>query len=170
MLIFLFTEDAIEKWKSISWSVEKVKNPLTEGFLDVILLRSNAVAQDSPTPFLNFAHGGPHVCFALLFIIQFNFANKKVCFSTTYQLQPLYLCSLGYTVAYCNYRGSSGYGHQSLASLLGNIGIQDVKEVHAVTEHYTSMPFVDKNRVAIYGGSHGGFLTSMHLYMFCTAT
>ena len=35
-----------------------------------------------------------------------------------------------------NYRGSTGFGQDGIESLLGNIGTQDVKDVHVSIEGY----------------------------------
>uniref|UniRef100_A0A3B3WX13 acylaminoacyl-peptidase n=1 Tax=Poecilia mexicana TaxID=48701 RepID=A0A3B3WX13_9TELE len=56
-----------------------------------------------------------------------------------------------------NYRGSLGFGHDSVLSLLGNVGTQDVMDVQAAVESVLDAEF-DREKVAISGGSHGGFL------------
>ncbi|KAG7226972.1 hypothetical protein INR49_022290 [Caranx melampygus] len=62
-----------------------------------------------------------------------------------------------------NYRGSTGFGQDSILSLIGQIGNQDVKDVQrAVLTVLQSDPTLDPNRLAVIGGSHGGFL-SCHL-------
>ena len=73
-----------------------------------------------------------------------------------------------------NYRGSLGYGQRSIDSLLGTIGRNDVDDmvqaVHSVIDNDKN---IDKTRLFIVGGSHGGFLAA-HLIgqfpkMFCSA-
>ena len=76
----------------------------------------------------------------------------------------MFVLSKGYVVALVNYRGSTGFGSNSLLSLPGKIGYQDVLDVHRVSQSLVSghkdLPFtIDKTKVCITGGSHGGFLT-----------
>ncbi len=60
-----------------------------------------------------------------------------------------------------NYRGSTGFGEKALDSLPGNIGVQDVQEVHqAALKIIEKHDFLDKDRVFLFGGSHGGFLVT----------
>ncbi|CAJ0938480.1 unnamed protein product [Ranitomeya imitator] len=71
------------------------------------------------------------------------------------------------TVPFClyvavNYRGSLGFGQDSVMSILGKVGDQDVKDVQtAVLQLLQSEP-IHPHKVALCGGSHGGFL-SCHL-------
>ncbi|KAG9332460.1 hypothetical protein JZ751_014558 [Albula glossodonta] len=61
--------------------------------------------------------------------------------------------------AHVNFRGSTGFGQDSILSLIGNIGNQDVKDVQrAVLTALQSDTTLDPNKVAVMGGSHGGFL------------
>ena len=72
----------------------------------------------------------------------------------------LYLMQ-GYCILIVNYRGSIGYGEDSLNSLLGNIGVNDVQDVGDLTKKAIEMfpDIIDENRLGVEGGSHGGFLT-----------
>uniref|UniRef100_A0AAX7T4Z1 acylaminoacyl-peptidase n=1 Tax=Astatotilapia calliptera TaxID=8154 RepID=A0AAX7T4Z1_ASTCA len=57
-----------------------------------------------------------------------------------------------------NYRGSIGYGQDNILSLLGNVGSQDVKDVQFAVESVLKSNDLDVQKVAVCGGSHGGFL------------
>ncbi|XP_010215255.1 PREDICTED: acylamino-acid-releasing enzyme, partial [Tinamus guttatus] len=57
-----------------------------------------------------------------------------------------------------NYRGSLGFGQDSVDSLLGNVGTQDVQDVQLCVEQVLQEEALDSTRVALMGGSHGGFL------------
>ncbi|XP_039266905.2 acylamino-acid-releasing enzyme-like [Styela clava] len=85
-------------------------------------------------------HGGPHTLDVAAFVHDI-----------------AVLCKLGYTVVQVNYRGSIGYGQSSIDSLPGNIGMQDVSDVHQVAKMLKNDLNID--RVFIEGLSHGGFLT-----------
>uniref|UniRef100_A0A6Q2WUV8 acylaminoacyl-peptidase n=1 Tax=Esox lucius TaxID=8010 RepID=A0A6Q2WUV8_ESOLU len=68
------------------------------------------------------------------------------------------LCRMGFAVLLVNYRGSLGYGQDSILSLPGNVGSQDVKDVQFAVESVLKSGGFDQQKVAVSGGSHGGFL------------
>lgn len=106
----------------------------------ILLLPENT---KSKAPLIVIPHGGPHACT-----------------STSYSPSSAFLCLSGYAILHVNYRGSSGYGQAALESLAGLIGSQDVMDVvHLVDEVKRKFGHViDETRLAICGGSHGGFL------------
>ncbi|XP_078491248.1 acylamino-acid-releasing enzyme-like [Ciona intestinalis] len=85
-------------------------------------------------------HGGPHGCYP-----------------TSFDLQSAALCKLGFAVSRVNYRGSTGFGQNSIFSLPGNISKQDVCDVQQVAEFASDR--LNMGVRFITGGSHGGFLT-----------
>ncbi|KAK9901675.1 hypothetical protein WJX75_007946 [Coccomyxa subellipsoidea] len=93
-------------------------------------------------PGILYLHGGPHSAYP-----------------TTYLHAPAFLASLGYNLIVPNYRGSTGYGEDSIQSLPGHIGTNDVADCMAALDAAISEGLVDEGRVAVIGGSHGGFLT-----------
>jgi acylaminoacyl-peptidase len=67
----------------------------------------------------------------------------------------------GFGMLLVNYRGSIGAGQESVEFLPGKIGNSDVKDVHlAVVEALTQFPFLNPNKMVLFGGSHGGFLVT----------
>jgi dipeptidyl aminopeptidase/acylaminoacyl peptidase len=67
--------------------------------------------------------------------------------------------SRGFTVADVNYSGSSGYGRDYRDRLEEAWGIVDVEDCVAVARALAEEGFVDADRLAISGGSAGGFTT-----------
>jgi len=67
----------------------------------------------------------------------------------------------GYCILAINFRGSTGYGEDSMNSLLGTIGVNDVEDCGELTLNALKkyVDFIDVGRVGVEGGSHGGFLT-----------
>ena len=74
--------------------------------------RPPSTAMPTPRPLAVFPHGGPHVVFPVDFMVW-----------------PVCLAALGFTVLLVNYRGSSGFGQDSVKSLPGKVGTQDVQDV-----------------------------------------
>ncbi|KAI0516333.1 hypothetical protein KFK09_009005 [Dendrobium nobile] len=94
-------------------------------------------------PVIVIIHGGPHSVS-----------------STTYAKSLAFLSSLGYNLLIVNYRGSLGFGEEALQSLPGNVGSQDVSDVLAALDYVSERGLIDGSRVAVLGGSHGGFLAT----------
>ncbi|KAJ1295586.1 hypothetical protein BS78_01G234800 [Paspalum vaginatum] len=88
-------------------------------------------------------HGGPHSVYP-----------------SSYSKSLAFLFSQGYNLLVVNYRGSLGFGEEALQSLPGNIGSQDVNDVLMALDLVTKSGLIDPSRVAVVGGSHGGFLTT----------
>ncbi|KAG2430962.1 hypothetical protein HXX76_009928 [Chlamydomonas incerta] len=99
--------------------------------------------RSGPLPAVVAPHGGPHTAVTLGWYPAY-----------------AYLVALGYVVVVPNYRGSTGYGQAALASLPGTIGRNDVDDCMASVEAAVAEGLVDRSRVSVVGGSHGGFLTA----------
>jgi dipeptidyl aminopeptidase/acylaminoacyl peptidase len=67
--------------------------------------------------------------------------------------------SRGFAVADVNYGGSSGYGRAYRERLNGQWGIVDTADCVAVARHLAEIGRVDGKRMAIRGGSAGGYTT-----------
>lgn len=60
-----------------------------------------------------------------------------------------------------NYHGSIGFGEEFLNSLPSHVGTTDVLDCqHAVESTLEGRSCLNQNAVVVYGGSHGGFLTT----------
>ena len=70
-----------------------------------------------------------------------------------------YWTSRGFAVVDVNYRGSTGYGREYRQALSGQWGVADVDDCVAVARHLADAGLVDAERLAIRGGSAGGYTT-----------
>ena len=75
------------------------------------------------------------------------------------QLGIQYWTSRGFAVLDVNYGGSSGYGRDYRDVLKGQWGIVDVDDCIAGSEYLARHGWVDRDRMAIRGGSASGFTT-----------
>lgn len=76
------------------------------------------------------------------------------------RFQPFqqFLAARGYAVVQPNVRGSTGYGRE-FATLDDVLGREDaVRDVGAVLDWIATQPDLDSDRVAVHGGSYGGYL------------
>src|SRR6266487_798633 len=74
-----------------------------------------------------------------------------------------YFVSHGYVVMAPNFRGSTGFGREFTESLRKDCGGGDLKDLVAATEYLKRTGYVDPDRIAIMGGSWGGYLTLIAL-------
>jgi dipeptidyl aminopeptidase/acylaminoacyl peptidase len=75
------------------------------------------------------------------------------------QLGLQYWTSRGFAVVDVNYGGSIGYGRPFRDQLQGQWGIVDVDDCVAAAQHLAAEGLVDGERLAIRGGSAGGYTT-----------
>jgi len=86
---------------------------------------------------------------------------------TRYPLNLMFhsrLASMGYPVIDVDYRGSAGYGRDFRTALQYHLGGLDLEDIHLVVDELAERGIVDPERVGIYGGSYGGFMTMMALF------
>ncbi len=72
-----------------------------------------------------------------------------------------YAANQGYMVLAPNYRGSTGYGKEFMQANLFDMGGGDLQDVLAGTDFIKRTGFVDPKKIAVMGGSYGGYLTMM---------
>lgn len=65
--------------------------------------------------------------------------------------------SRGYATLQVNFRISGGYGKEFLKAGFGEIGRKAMDDVEDGLAYVIKQGWVDKDKVAIYGGSHGGY-------------
>jgi len=103
-----------------------------------------------PSPLVVFPHGGPHL------------SNRR-----EFDARVQYLCQRGYSVLRVNYRGSSGRGREFARALHGDWGGAEQGDVATATEHVLAeYDWLDDDRVAVYGGSFGGFSALWQLVQY----
>ncbi len=94
-------------------------------------------------PFLVLPHGGPE-------------SNDELRFDPFSRL----VAGLGYVVLQPEYRGSTGYGAAFLAAIYQHFGDRAYQDVDSATDSAIAQGWADPNRLAIFGWSAGGFMTS----------
>lgn len=93
--------------------------------------------------FLVFPHGGPE-------------ANDAFSLDTLTQI----IAGMNYVVIQPEYRGSTGYGADFLASIYQHFGDRAYRDVDSATDFAIAQGWADPDRLAIFGWSAGGFMTS----------
>ncbi len=73
--------------------------------------------------------------------------------------ETVFWTSRGFGIVDVNYRGSTGFGREYREKLEGEWGVVDVDDAVAAAEYLASIGEVDGDRLAISGGSAGGYTT-----------
>jgi dipeptidyl-peptidase-4 len=79
-----------------------------------------------------------------------------------YQVLDTYMANeMGYILVGIDLRATMGYGRDFFYGYHKKLGIIDAEECVSCAEHLRTLPYVDGDRIGIWGGSYGGFLTLM---------
>ena len=107
-------------------------------------------------PGVVYMHGGPH----RQMLLGFHYSNYYInCYAFNQ-----YLASQGYAVVSVNYRDGIGYGKNFRRSKnQGPRGASEYQDVVAAAKYLQALPEVDGNKIGLWGGSYGGYLTAMGL-------
>jgi dipeptidyl aminopeptidase/acylaminoacyl peptidase len=97
---------------------------------------------DGPFPVVISIHGGPE-------------SQARPAFSSTYQM---WLQKLGVAVVVPNVRGSDGYGKHYMSLDNGFKREDSVRDIGALLDWIATRPDLDQDRVAVFGGSYGGYM------------
>ena len=75
-----------------------------------------------------------------------------------------YLASKGYTVLDLDYRASAGYGRDWRTAIYRYMGGRDLQDQVDASKYLTKEFSIDPDRIGIYGGRYGGFITEIALF------
>jgi dipeptidyl aminopeptidase/acylaminoacyl peptidase len=127
-----FAEPGLVRWKSFD-------GRMISGFA----YRAPAAKFPGKRPVLINIHGGPEGQFQPGFLGRNNY----------------YTDEMGVTVIYPNVRGSTGYGKSFLKLDNGRLREDSVRDIGALFDWIATQPDMDASRVAVIGGSYGGYMT-----------
>lgn len=111
--------------------------------LDAYLTLPAGASKENPAPLVVIPHGGP-------------FTRDTWGFDAETQ----FLASRGYAVLKPNYRGSTGYGWMFTDEEEWDF-LEMHEDVTAATKALIASGYIDRDRIAIMGGSFGGYLAMM---------
>ncbi len=120
------------------------------------LFRARGLSDGQKSKAVVYVHGGPprQMMPAI---------HRSLYYAYTYAANQ-YLAAQGTTVLAVNYRCGIGFGRDfHSVPDFGPHGAAEFQDVAAAGEYLRRLPFVDRQRIGIYGGSYGGFLTAYGL-------
>ncbi|EMA44775.1 S9 family peptidase [Halococcus saccharolyticus] len=115
-------------------------------------LEIGALLYDSgerPSPLIVNPHGGPRG------------ADLK-----RFDPRTQFLLKRGYSVLQVNYRGSAHYGREFVRLLYDDWGGGEQADIAAATRLVSEYDWIDDDRVAVYGGSYGGYSAYCQMTMY----
>lgn len=111
-----------------------------------ILYKPHDATAENPVPALVWVHGGP--------------GGQS---TTGYNATVQHLVNHGYAVIAANNRGSSGYGKTFFHLDDKRHGEEDLQDIVYARKYLETLPWVDKDRIGIIGGSYGGYMVAAAL-------
>jgi len=107
-------------------------------------------------PAIIYIHGGP----PRQMLLGWHYSSY---YSNAYAVNQ-YLADQGFVVLSVNYRLGIGYGYEfHYPPNTGTRGAEEYNDIAAAGEWLADLPQVDPERIGVYGGSYGGYLTAMAL-------
>lgn len=105
-------------------------------------------SEDKTYPVMIYVYGGPH---AQLVTNRFNYGATGF---------DYYMAQQGFVVFTLDNRGSDNRGKDFEHVIHRNLGQHEMQDQMKGVEYLTSLPFVDKDKIGVYGWSYGGFMTT----------
>ena len=150
------TDTPTEEWKSFPWiEPEIVRFRAEDGaMVPARIYRPEDVGGVSNGAAVIFVHGAGYLQ---------NVHRGWSSYYREYMFHHL-LASRGYTVLDIDYRGSEGYGRDWRTAIYRHMGGKDLSDQVDGARYLAEVEGVDPERIGIYGGSYGGFITLMALF------
>ena len=142
------------KFSSINWAIPELityNNEEDGQLIYAYLYKPKRFSTRKKYPLICFAHGSGY-----LQEITKGFSP----YSDNFMVNT-YLVSEGYMVLDVDFRGSAGYGKNFRTKTYHNLGYWEVSDYISGIDYLDKHGMIDMNRVGIYGGSYGGFVTLM---------
>lgn len=110
--------------------------------INALLFIPKGFKKDGSNPAVVWPHGGPEW-------------QEKILFNKYFQI----MANRGYVVIAPNFRGSTGYGKTFQGKIYKDWGGAEFKDVLGAYDYLLDTGYVDRNKIAVVGGSFGGFMT-----------
>ena len=149
------TDSPTAEWASFPWiHPEIVRFPARDGVaIPARIYRPEDVGGTPNGAAVVFVHGAGYL---------HNVHNYWSSYYREYMFHHL-LAARGYTVLDIDYRGSAGYGAEWRTAIYRFMGGQDLTDQEDGARWLVANEGIDADRIGIYGGSYGGFITLMAL-------
>lgn len=146
-------ENEIEELKKVRWGeVARQKVPTGDGFtMEALWILPPDFDSSKRYPVLQYNYGGPHSP-----VVRDRWGG------VTY-LWHQYLAQQGYVIWMCDNRSASGKGMKPAWRAYQRLGEVELGDIEAGLKWLQQQPWVDSERLGIWGWSYGGFMASYAL-------
>ena len=150
------TVSPTKEWLAFNWIVpEIVMVPASDGVkVPARIYRPKDMRASANGAAVLFVHGAGYL---------HNVMNYWSTYSREYMFNQ-YLASKGYVVLDIDYRGSAGYSRDWRTAIYRWMGGRDLQDEVDASKYLTKEFGIDPERIGMYGGSYGGFMTLMALF------
>lgn len=111
-----------------------------------LLYKPEHIEEEKKVPALIMVHGGP-----------------TAQFFQTFSIIGQILASRGFVLLQPNVRGSTGYGKEFQDMNIKDWGGGDLEDVAAGAKYLKTLSYVNKQKIGVFGGSYGGFMTFLQV-------
>jgi dipeptidyl aminopeptidase/acylaminoacyl peptidase len=139
-----FTDDSLEGVE-LGTVEELVVSGAGNEDVQVFVVYPPKFEPDRKWPLVHLIHGGPHGTFGDMWHWRWNAQA---------------FAAPGYVVAMVNFHGSTSFGDAFTRSIHAGWGDKPTVDVEAATDALIRRGFIDHGRMALTGGSYGGYLTA----------
>jgi dipeptidyl aminopeptidase/acylaminoacyl peptidase len=142
-------------YKSIAWlepDIVKIPSTHFDGVIYAKVYRAAAASARSPA--VIFVHGAGYM----------QNVHQRYPYYFREQMFNNWLVQHGYVVLDMDYRASAGYGRDWRTAIYRQMGHPELEDLLDGKQWLAEHASVDPQRVGVYGGSYGGFMTLMALF------
>lgn len=145
------------KFSSVKWSIPELitfQNEEDGETIYAFLYKPGNFSSKKKYPLICFAHGSGY-----LQNVTYGFSPYR----DNYMVNT-FLTGQGFAILDVDFRGSLGYGKQFRNKTYRNLGYWEMSDYMSGINYLSSRGIIDRDKVGIYGGSYGGFITLMSLF------
>jgi dipeptidyl-peptidase-4 len=128
---------------------EFMKVKTRDGFeMEAVMIKPPDFDPGKKYPVLQYTYAGPHA------------PSVRNSWGGSRGMWHHMLAQKGYIIWICDNRTASGKGQESTWPVYKRMGVLELRDIEDGVNYLKSLPFVDDNRIGIWGWSYGGFMTS----------
>ncbi len=128
---------------------EFLKVKTRDGFeMEAMMIKPPDFDPGKKYPVLQYTYAGPHA------------PSVRNAWGGSRGMWHQMLAQKGYIIWICDNRTASGKGQESTWQVYKRMGVHELRDIEDGVNYLKSLPYVDGDRIGLWGWSYGGFMTS----------